>query len=439
MAHILVIANETAASQTLLDALRGEAGGERPGHGDRAGQRAEPGLRRLRGHAPRVGGPAAREDAEGASRGRAWPRRASSSRPGPVQAVEGRARAARAEGRRDRRLDARRGALGLDAPERRRGHRARGAGRPRRARRRRATTDERRDERARDREPDGRLGRAARPHPQAGRAGPGELPDRRPAERRRGARRGRPAPPARAQRAARARASTRTGRSSIPTRTRRPMQVVNDERVDEIIVSTFPGERSGWLRRDLVERLRKDTGLPVEHVISGAQRPQVTRMSAAPKRTTMHGPPPIHYSSRVSPAVLGMFLFIASEIMLFGSFFTVYFFDRVVNNGVDGVVAARAGYARVRRSSRASTRCILVTSSFTMHWADTSIKKGNRAGLSAGIVLTFLPRPDLPADAGDRVPPDRLQHERHVVRGHVLRPHRPARRPRVRRPDDPRS
>jgi hypothetical protein len=45
-------------------------------------------------------------------------------------------------------------------------------------------------------------------------------------------------------------------------------QAVNDERVDEIIVSTFPGERSGWLRRDLVQRLRKDTGLPVEHVIS---------------------------------------------------------------------------------------------------------------------------------------------------------------------------
>jgi hypothetical protein len=43
---------------------------------------------------------------------------------------------------------------------------------------------------------------------------------------------------------------------------------VRDERIDEIIVSTFPGERSGWLRRDLVERLRKDTGLPVDHVIS---------------------------------------------------------------------------------------------------------------------------------------------------------------------------
>ena len=49
-----------------------------------------------------------------------------------------------------------------------------------------------------------------------------------------------------------------------------------------------------------------------------------------------HGPPPIHYSSRVSPSVLGMFLFIASEIMLFGSFFTVYFFDRVVNHSFGG-------------------------------------------------------------------------------------------------------
>jgi hypothetical protein len=44
-------------------------------------------------------------------------------------------------------------------------------------------------------------------------------------------------------------------------------QAVRDERIDEIIVSTFPGERSGWLRRDLVERLRKETGVPIEHVV----------------------------------------------------------------------------------------------------------------------------------------------------------------------------
>ena len=42
---------------------------------------------------------------------------------------------------------------------------------------------------------------------------------------------------------------------------------VQDERVDEIIVSTFPGEKtSSWLRGDLINRLRKQTGLPVDHV-----------------------------------------------------------------------------------------------------------------------------------------------------------------------------
>jgi hypothetical protein len=45
------------------------------------------------------------------------------------------------------------------------------------------------------------------------------------------------------------------------------MEAVEDERTDELIVSTFPGERSGWLRRDLVGRLRTQTGLPVQHVV----------------------------------------------------------------------------------------------------------------------------------------------------------------------------
>ena len=46
------------------------------------------------------------------------------------------------------------------------------------------------------------------------------------------------------------------------------MQVVHDERIDEIIVSTFPGERgSSWLRRDVVKRLQDDAGVSVEHVV----------------------------------------------------------------------------------------------------------------------------------------------------------------------------
>jgi hypothetical protein len=45
------------------------------------------------------------------------------------------------------------------------------------------------------------------------------------------------------------------------------MHAVRDERVDEILVSTFPEAKgSSWLRRDLIGRLRKDAGVPVEHI-----------------------------------------------------------------------------------------------------------------------------------------------------------------------------
>jgi hypothetical protein len=45
------------------------------------------------------------------------------------------------------------------------------------------------------------------------------------------------------------------------------MHAVRDERVDEILVSTFPENKgSSWLRGDLVGRLRKDAGVPVEHI-----------------------------------------------------------------------------------------------------------------------------------------------------------------------------
>src|SRR5215216_7565111 len=109
-------------------------------------------------------------------------------------------------------------------------------------------------------------------------------------------------------------------------------------------------------------------------------------MTAAAEAHEHHGPPPIHYSSRVSPAILGMFLFIASEVMLFGSFFTVYFFDRVVANPREWPPPP---FERPVFVALVDT-CILVTSSFTMHWATTAIKRGNRAGLQAGLVLTFL-------------------------------------------------
>ena len=97
-----------------------------------------------------------------------------------------------------------------------------------------------------------------------------------------------------------------------------------------------------------------------------------------------HGPPAAHQSSRVNPAVLGMLLFIISEIMIFGAFFTAYFFIRVVNGDPwpapgDTLPKLIAGF----------NTAILLSSSFTMHWALECAKSGNRNGLKAGIVTTL--------------------------------------------------
>jgi hypothetical protein len=37
---------------------------------------------------------------------------------------------------------------------------------------------------------------------------------------------------------------------------------------DDIVISTFPETRSGWLRNDLIGRVQTSTGKPVEHVVS---------------------------------------------------------------------------------------------------------------------------------------------------------------------------
>jgi cytochrome c oxidase subunit 3 len=99
-----------------------------------------------------------------------------------------------------------------------------------------------------------------------------------------------------------------------------------------------------------------------------------------------HGPPEAHQSSRIDRQTLGILLFIVSEVMLFGSFFAAYFFDRVVANpaswppeGLELPVAV-AGV----------NTAILVSSSFTMHWALESVRKGNRRGLQFGLMATWL-------------------------------------------------
>ena len=97
-------------------------------------------------------------------------------------------------------------------------------------------------------------------------------------------------------------------------------------------------------------------------------------------------PPEANQSSRVDRQTLGILIFIVSEVMLFGAFFAIYFFLRVVVSpphwppeGVHLPVAV-AGV----------NTAILVSSSFTMHWALESIRRGNRRGLQMGLMTTFL-------------------------------------------------
>jgi hypothetical protein len=40
------------------------------------------------------------------------------------------------------------------------------------------------------------------------------------------------------------------------------------DHADEIVISTLPSYRSHWLRGDLINRARRSTGVPVEHVVS---------------------------------------------------------------------------------------------------------------------------------------------------------------------------
>ena len=99
-----------------------------------------------------------------------------------------------------------------------------------------------------------------------------------------------------------------------------------------------------------------------------------------------HGPPEANESSRIDKQTLGILLFIVSEVMLFGAFFASYFFLRVV-------VAPESWppdpYELPVLVAGINT-AILVSSSFTIHYALEAIRHGNRAGLKLGLFLTWL-------------------------------------------------
>ena len=101
-------------------------------------------------------------------------------------------------------------------------------------------------------------------------------------------------------------------------------------------------------------------------------------MEAAAVTHEHHGPPAAHRSSRVEAPTLGMLLFIMSEVMIFGAFFTAYFFIRVVNHDpwpAPGTV--------LPESVAGVNTAILLSSSLTLHCA------GNNAVRRDGLLRSL--------------------------------------------------
>ena len=99
-----------------------------------------------------------------------------------------------------------------------------------------------------------------------------------------------------------------------------------------------------------------------------------------------HGPPEANQSSRLEAQFLGMLLFIISEVMLFGAFFTAYFFIRVVADDqwfpIDG--------KELPKVVAGINTAVLVSSSVTMHWALEGARRGNRRAMQVGLLSTAL-------------------------------------------------
>lgn len=70
------------------------------------------------------------------------------------------------------------------------------------------------------------------------------------------------------------------------------LDAVREYGIDEIIVSTHPETRSGWMRRDLIERVQDATGLPVQHVVVDLDkdRAEATQTLVVANRTAVGDP-----------------------------------------------------------------------------------------------------------------------------------------------------
>ncbi len=104
-----------------------------------------------------------------------------------------------------------------------------------------------------------------------------------------------------------------------------------------------------------------------------------------PQAVTHETGTPLHEERGVNTALLGMLLFIASEVMFFGGLFAVYFNVRAANR-----VWPPEGFHVEALPIPAIATIILVISSFTMQWAIWRIRVNDRTGMNRALAVTLL-------------------------------------------------
>ena len=108
---------------------------------------------------------------------------------------------------------------------------------------------------------------------------------------------------------------------------------------------------------------------------------------SAHAETPGHGGPPAGYGAagHLDRVMMGLIVALASEIMLFGAFFTAFIYIRYTNYPVYPPEPFEMPV-----DSTGINTAILVSSSFTMHWALVSAKRNNRRGMTLGLLFTLI-------------------------------------------------
>jgi cytochrome c oxidase subunit III len=121
-------------------------------------------------------------------------------------------------------------------------------------------------------------------------------------------------------------------------------------------------------------------------VSTGSEVVRLPHAETSPAETG-HGHPG-HADTGMNTALLGMLLFIGSEVMFFAGLFAAYFNARAAApqwppDGMEGIIQPELFPIW-------TATIILVISSFTMQWGVWRIRKGDRRGLNRAVGVTLL-------------------------------------------------